>query len=158
MSDFLKNYDAITDTQLRTCVKLLGKLLGNAIKSHAGKEVYTVVEKLRKGFINLQENNDQKQHDQLINYIDKLDPEVLKNVVRSFSKYFSLVNVAEEAYQHIHRESILGSGKAGSSLWEGSLIICLKTVRQMVLQLVVYRNFTIAFNLYQYLQLILQRQ
>ena len=35
MSDFLKNYDAITDTQLRTCVKLLGKLLGNAIKSHA---------------------------------------------------------------------------------------------------------------------------
>ena len=95
MSDFLKNYDAITDTQLRTCVKLLGKLLGNAIKSHAGKEVYTVVEKLRKGFINLQENNDQKQHDQLINYIDKLDPEVLKNVVRSFSKYFSLVNVAE---------------------------------------------------------------
>ena len=94
MSDFLKNYDEITDTQLRTCVKLLGKLLGNAIKSHAGKEVYTVVEKLRKGFINLQENNDQKQHDQLINYIDKLDPEVLKNVVRSFSKYFSLVNVA----------------------------------------------------------------
>ena len=66
MSDFLKNYDAITDSQLRTCVKLLGKLLGNAIKSHAGKEVYTAVEKLRKGFISLQENNDKKQHDQLI--------------------------------------------------------------------------------------------
>ena len=58
MSDFLKNYDAITDTQLRSCVKLLGKLLGNAITAHAGKEVYTVVEKLRKGFINLQENKD----------------------------------------------------------------------------------------------------
>ena len=56
MSDFLKNYDAITDSQLRTCVKLLGKLLGNAIKSHAGKDVYIVVEKLRKGFISLQDN------------------------------------------------------------------------------------------------------
>ena len=111
MSDFLKNYDAITDTQLRSCVKLLGKLLGNAISAHAGKEVYTVVEKLRKGFINLQENKDQKKHDQLINYIEKLDPDILKNVVRSFSKYFALVNVAEEAYQHIHRESILKSGK-----------------------------------------------
>ena len=126
MSDFLKNYDAITDTQLRSCVKLLGKLLGNAITAHAGKEVYTVVEKLRKGFINLQENKDQKKHDQLINYIEKLDPEVLKNVVRSFSKYFALVNVAEEAYQHIHRESILKSGKAGSSLWEGSFDHMLK--------------------------------
>ena len=126
MSDFLKNYDAITDTQLRSCVKLLGKLLGNAITAHAGKEVYTVVEKLRKGFINLQENKDQKKHDQLINYIEKLDPEVLKNVVRSFSKYFALVNVAEEAYQHIHRESILKSGKSGSSLWEGSFDHMLK--------------------------------
>ena len=126
MSDFLKNYDAITDTQLRSCVKLLGKLLGNAITAHAGKEVYTAVEKLRKGFINLQENKDQKKHDQLINYIEKLDPEVLKNVVRSFSKYFALVNVAEEAYQHIHRESILKSGKAGSSLWEGSFDHMLK--------------------------------
>ena len=126
MTDFLKNYDAITDTQLRSCVKLLGKLLGNAIKAHAGNDVYNAVEKLRKGFINLQENKDQKKHDQLIKYIEKLDPEVLKNVVRSFSKYFALVNVAEEAYQHIHRESILKSGKAGSSLWEGSFDHMLK--------------------------------
>ena len=94
MTDFLKNYDAITDTQLRSCVKLLGKLLGNAIKAHAGNEVYNAVEKLRKGFINLQENKDQKKHDQLIKYIERLNPEVLKNVVRSFSKYFALVNVA----------------------------------------------------------------
>ena len=126
MSDFLKNYDAITDSQLRTCVKLLGKLLGNAIKSHAGKEVYTAVEKLRKGFISLQENNDKKQHDQLIKYIDGLDPKVLKNVIRAFSKYFALVNVAEEAYQHIHRESKIKSGKSGSALWEGSFDHMLK--------------------------------
>ena len=126
MSDFLKNYDAITDSQLRTCVKLLGKLLGNAIKSHAGKDVYIVVEKLRKGFISLQDNENQKHHDQLIKYIDGLDPKVLKNVIRSFSKYFALVNVAEEAYQHIHRESTIKSGKSGSALWEGSFDHILK--------------------------------
>ena len=45
MSDFLKNYDAITDSQLRSCVKLLGKLLGKTIVSHAGKDVYLAVEK-----------------------------------------------------------------------------------------------------------------
>ena len=126
MSDYLKNYDAITDTQLRSCVKLLGKLLGNTIKSHASKEVYVVVEKLRKGFINLQENPDQKKHDHLIKNIEKLDPVTLKNVVRSFSKYFALVNVAEEAYQHIYREGLIKSGKAGSTLWEGSFDHILK--------------------------------
>ena len=87
MSDFLKNYDAITDSQLRSCVKLLGKLLGKTIVSHAGKDVYLAVEKLRKGFLDLQKNKNQKKHDQLIKYIKKLDDETLKNVIRSFSKY-----------------------------------------------------------------------
>ena len=54
--------------------------------------------------MNLQESHNEKQHDQLIAYIEKLNPQVLQNVVRSFSKYFSLVNVAEEAYQHIQRK------------------------------------------------------
>ena len=67
-----------------------------------------------------------RDSDQLIKYIDGLDPKVLKNVIRSFSKYFALVNVAEEAYQHIHRESIIKSGKSGSALWEGSFDHILK--------------------------------
>ena len=120
MSDFLKNYDAITDSQLRSCVKLLGKLLGKTIVSHAGKDVYLAVEKLRKGFLDLQKNKNQKKHDQLIKFIKKLDDETLKNVIRSFSKYFALVNIAEEAYQHIHREKLVRSKKPGASLWEGS--------------------------------------
>jgi phosphoenolpyruvate carboxylase len=41
----------------------------------------------------------------------------LKNVIRSFSKYFALVNVAEEAYQHISRTDRL---KSGFDSWEGS--------------------------------------
>ena len=86
MSNFLKNYDAITNSQLKDCIALLRKLLGNAIIAHAGKEVYLIVEKLRKGFISFQENKNQEQHDELIAYIDKLEPDTLKNVVRSFSK------------------------------------------------------------------------
>ena len=99
-------------------MKLLGKLLGNIIKSHAGDKVYIAVEKLRKGFINLRKDNNQIKHDQLIRYIGKL-VRLLKNVIRSFSKYFALVNVAEEAYQHINRTDRL---KSGFDSWEGSLI------------------------------------
>ena len=62
-------------------------------------------------------DNNQIKHDQLIRYIGKLDPITLKNVIRSFSKYFALVNVAEEAYQHINRTDRL---KSGFDSWEGS--------------------------------------
>ena len=117
MSEFLKTFDKLNDAQLRSSVKLLGKLLGNIIKSHAGDKVYMAVEKLRKGFINLRKDNNQIKHDQLIRYIGKLDPITLKNVIRSFSKYFALVNVAEEAYQHINRTDRL---KSGFDSWEGS--------------------------------------
>ncbi len=117
MSEFLKTFDKLNDAQLRSSVKLLGKLLGNIIKSHAGDKVYIAVEKLRKGFINLRKDNNQIKHDQLIRYIGKLDPTTLKNVIRSFSKYFALVNVAEEAYQHINRTDRL---KSGFDSWEGS--------------------------------------
>ena len=82
MSEFLKTFDKLNDAQLRSSVKLLGKLLGNIIKSHAGDKVYVAVEKLRKGFINLRKDNNQIKHDQLIRYIGKLDPITLKNVIR----------------------------------------------------------------------------
>ena len=84
MSEFLKTFYKLNDAQLRSSVKTLGKLLGNIIKTHAGNEVYVAVEKLRKGFINLRKNNNSIKHDQLIRYIEKLDPRTLKNVIRSF--------------------------------------------------------------------------
>ena len=48
MSEFLKTFDKLNDAQLRSSVKLLGKLLGNIIKSHAGDKVYMAVENLEK--------------------------------------------------------------------------------------------------------------
>ena len=117
MSQFLKTFDVISDAQLRSTVKLLGKLLGNIIRTHAGSDVYIAVEKLRRGFIRLHKDHDQGKHDQLIKYIENLKDDTLTNVIRSFSKYFALVNVAEEAYLYIHRMDRL---KRGFESWEGS--------------------------------------
>jgi len=117
MAKFYKQHEAITDRQLRTTVKLLGTLLGRVIKTQAGKGVYNAVEKLRKGFIGLRENESNIKHDQLIRYIGRLDKNTLTDVIRSYSKYFALANVAEEAFQHINRERRLGSGYDS---WDGS--------------------------------------
>ena len=117
MAKFLRQHEAITDRQLRTTIKLLGTLLGRVIKTQAGKQVYNAVEKLRKGFIGLRENKNTSKHDQLIRYIGKLNKNTLTDVIRSYSKYFALANVAEEAFQHINRERRL---KSGYDSWEGS--------------------------------------
>ncbi len=104
------------DKALRSRVKLLGSLLGNVLNEQAGGHVYTTVESLRKGYISLRKKNSPGKQKQLAHLINQLDPDTLATVIRAFSIYFSLVNIAEEAYQHqqrrkakIRRQPIEGS-------------------------------------------------
>ena len=105
------------DKLLRTRVKLLGHLLGNVLQDQAGDVVYNAVEKLRTGFISLHKKENIKKRAHLMAYIESLDSETLAQVVRGFSTYFSLVNIAEEAAQHLERRRQL---KLGDQLWRGS--------------------------------------
>ncbi len=93
------------DKKLRTRVKLFGNLLGNVLRDQAGEEVFEAVETLRKGYIKLRKKgeNNPKKHQQLKLLVERLDPQTLTQVVRAFSLYFSLVNIAEEAFQHQQR-------------------------------------------------------
>lgn len=108
---------AATDKQLRARVKLFGNLLGNVLLSHAGVKVYDAVEKLRKGFIELHQQEDAIKRQNLMTLIESLDEKTLTLVVRAFSTYFSLVNVAEEASQLQLRRRQLHNNK---NLWRGS--------------------------------------
>ncbi len=91
------------DKALRSRVKLFGNLLGNILREQAGGRVLVAVETLRKGYIRLSKEHNPKKHEQLARMMRKLDPEILSHVVRAFSIYFSLVNIAEEANQHQQR-------------------------------------------------------
>jgi len=108
---------ATTDKQLRARVKLFGNLLGNVLLSSAGAKVYDAVERLRVGFIELHKQEDSKKRERLMTLIDSLDEQTLTQVVRAFSTYFSLVNVAEEASQlQLRRRQM----RKGGELWIGS--------------------------------------
>jgi phosphoenolpyruvate carboxylase len=107
----------MSDKQLRARVKLLGKLLGNVLRAQAGGHVLVAVETLRKGYISLQEEENPRRRVRLSKLIGKLDPDTLTHVVRAFSTYFSLVNLAEEANQYQHRTEQI---RKGGPLWVGS--------------------------------------
>jgi phosphoenolpyruvate carboxylase len=111
---------ASSDEQLRARVKLLGNLLGNVLLSQAGAKVYDSVEKLRLGFIELHKKDDEKKRAQLMSMIDSLDAQTLSQVVRAFSTYFSLVNIAEEASQLQQRRDQLKHDLKDKDLWVGS--------------------------------------
>ena len=108
---------AIMDKQLRARVKLFGNLLGNVLRAQAGGRVLAAVETLRKGYINLRKEENPRQRERLAELIKTLDENTLSQVLRAFSIYFSLVNIAEEAYQHKQRRR---QYRSGGPLWKGS--------------------------------------
>ncbi len=105
------------DKQLRARVKLLGIALGEVLQAHAGDGAYTAVETLRKGFITLQKHDNPRLRARLLRRIDSLDADTLTEVVRAFSIYFSLLNIAEEEFQHRERYR---QRQLGGPLWTGS--------------------------------------
>jgi len=105
------------DKQLRSRVKLFGNILGRVLLEHAGKDVFSAVEKLRKGHLSLRDKNDSARRRRLDKLVASLDPQSTEHVVRAFSIYFSLVNIAEEEFQHKQRRREVGPK---GFTWNGS--------------------------------------
>ncbi|BAW80929.1 phosphoenolpyruvate carboxylase [Candidatus Nitrosoglobus terrae] len=114
------------DKELRARVKLFGNLLGKVIYTQSGKRVFAAVEILRKGYINLRKKDNAGKRIQLRRLINTLDVETLTEVARAFSIYFSLANIAEEAYQYRQRQRRVN---AGGPLWRGSFEETLQEIR-----------------------------
>ena len=107
----------VNDKSLRRQVKLFGTILGNILRDHAGQRVFAAVEALRKGHISLRKQENVAKRQRLLRLIESLDAETLSHVVRAFSIYFSLVNIAEESYGlKVRRKDVDKSG----ARWPGS--------------------------------------
>ena len=117
-----------SDQPLRDRVKLLGQLLGDTLRDQEGRAVLEAVETLRQGFIELRHQSKSAPADRepLMRLIAALNPDMLNHVVRAFSAYFTLANIAEENFQHQLRRQQVQSGKP---LWRGSFDETLRTLR-----------------------------
>jgi phosphoenolpyruvate carboxylase len=105
------------DKELRSRVKLFGNLLGNVIREHSGNSIYVAIETLRKGYIKLREEDNPRLRQKLRVLIERLEPSELSQVLRAFSIYFTLVNIAEESFMHQQRRRQV---RSGANLWTGS--------------------------------------
>lgn len=105
------------DKLLRSRVRLFGDLLGNVLSTQEDPKVLKAVQALRRGFNKLRRKDDPSLRNRLIRSIDQLEPELLTHVIRAFSVFFSLTNIAEEDFQHHRRRQEV---KKGKPLWPGS--------------------------------------
>jgi phosphoenolpyruvate carboxylase len=89
-------YERIPTKSLREDVRLLGFFLGNVIKDQEGTNFYQLVERIRLlSKVNKKKLNQKKPNTQLIIEINKLNPEKLFKLTRSFSHILNLMNLAE---------------------------------------------------------------
>jgi phosphoenolpyruvate carboxylase len=118
MSIASTSFHAKSDQELRSRVKLLGKLVGNVLLKHESPDVFHAVESLRTGFIQLRKRNSEPRRKALMTLITGLSPHVISQVIRAFTLYFNLVNIAEEDY--LHRLRRVSVQKHGHAAWVGS--------------------------------------
>ncbi len=117
---------ALDDKDLRARVRLFGQLLGTVLAEQERPQVLETVEMLRKGFIALRKDEHLADRRELMALIGRLEPQTLAHVVRAFSIYFLLSNIAEEDWAHqLRRRQV----DRGARLWYGSFDDTLRTLR-----------------------------
>ncbi len=86
-------------TPLRRDVNALGNILGDILVHHGGEELLDKVETIRTLTKNLRKNPDAGLYQKLKEEINNLQPPMRSQVIRAFSIYFHLVNIAEQNHR-----------------------------------------------------------
>ncbi|MDP8566814.1 phosphoenolpyruvate carboxylase [Methylophilus aquaticus] len=86
------------ETRLAENIQLLGDLLGHAIRSIEGEEAFQHIDAIRQTAIKFHQTHDQQASLQLEQLLAGLTPAQTVCVVRAFSYYKHLVNLAEDLY------------------------------------------------------------
>lgn len=90
------------DAPLLGNIRLLGRILGETIQSHDGLPAFELVETIRQLAVQYHRDDDQPARDQLEGRLRQLSPEQAVDVVRAFSQFSHLANLAEDRH-HIRR-------------------------------------------------------
>jgi len=90
------------DQPLRDDIRLLGRLLGETLAEQEGRQVYDLVEKIRLLAIRQHRDDDPGATDEMEAVLHAVPREVTSQVVRAFSYFSHLANIAEDQH-HVRR-------------------------------------------------------
>ena len=106
--------------------RLFGTLLGESIFTYAGLHIYQVTESLREASIQYYKTKNQESRKNLSSFCSQLSNQDILRVIRGFSYFSVLANIAEDVYQtHQHRNA-----KFSNKIQIGTLEKSLKNLKK----------------------------
>jgi phosphoenolpyruvate carboxylase len=115
------------DAPLKEDIRLLGRLLGDVLRDQEGEDVFTVVETIRQTAVRFRREADAQAGSDLTTLLHKLTREQTISVVRAFSYFSHLANIAEDQHHIRRRRAHL---LAGSAPQQGSVSFALAKLKQ----------------------------
>ncbi|MBF5006049.1 phosphoenolpyruvate carboxylase [Diaphorobacter caeni] len=113
------------DLPLIQDIRLLGRILGDAIREQEGVAAYDLVEQIRKLSVAFRRDADQEADKALKKLLKGLTGDQTVSVIRAFTYFSHLANLAEDRH-HIRRRAV--HERAGSAQ-EGSIEVALARLR-----------------------------
>lgn len=107
---------------LRQDVNKLGNILGEILVLHGGEELFNKVESIREMTKEIRSNYNEETYQTLKKEVNNLKPPMRQQVIRAFSIYFHLINIAEQNHRiRRRRQYLLEEGTSQSFTLEKSV-------------------------------------
>jgi phosphoenolpyruvate carboxylase len=84
------------DTRLRNDIRLLGRILGDTVRDQEGADVFDLVERIRQTSIRFHRDDDKPARRELELILDSMSTSQTVRIVRAFSYFSHLANIAED--------------------------------------------------------------
>jgi phosphoenolpyruvate carboxylase len=114
------------DLPLREDIRLLGRILGDTVREQEGAPVFAILEKIRQTSIKFRRDEDTEAKGELEELLDGLSPDYSLLIVRAFTYFSHLANIAEDQH-HVRRTR--EHALAASTPREGSMAYALGRAR-----------------------------
>src|ERR1700742_3813907 len=100
------------DARLRNDIRLLGRILGDTVRDQEGADVFDLVERIRQTSIRFHRDEDRAARRELEQILDSMSISQTLRIVRAFSYFSHLANIAED--QNNIRQMRARTGPAGA--------------------------------------------
>ncbi len=113
------------DLPLRDDVRLLGRILGETLREQEGQASYDLIENVRRAAVRFRKTQDERDRVELDKTLDAMSPSETLVVVRAFSYFSQLSNIAEDLHHNRRHRAHLTAGTAHK---DGSLTLALDRI------------------------------
>ena len=104
------------DKPLRDDIRMLGRMLGDTLREQEGDATFELVETIRQTAVRFRREQDPKARQELDTILNRLSNKATIAVVRAFSYFSLLSNIAEDLHHNRRRRAAFAS-RIFTSTW-----------------------------------------